>query len=243
MVYHKIDMNNLENKINNKKKTVLITGSSNGIGLATAKYYLDRGFIVYGLDKEENTSINNDDYHHYKIDLLEKDLYPEIDNVSILINNAGVQNSNDDISNNLRTVIYVTEKYALNNEHIESVLFNASASAHTGFEFGEYSASKAGVIGYMKHCSWILAKKYKATCNSISCGGVITDLNKEVMDDEDLWNQIMDVTPLKRWSTSKEVAEWIYFLTVINKSCTGQDILIDNGEKDLNCTFVWPDFN
>jgi 3-oxoacyl-[acyl-carrier protein] reductase len=30
-------------------------------------------------------------------------------------------------------------------------------------------------------------------------------------------------------------------MTVVNKNCTGQDILVDNGEKDLNSTFVWPD--
>jgi 3-oxoacyl-[acyl-carrier protein] reductase len=52
----------------------------------------------------------------------------------------------------------------------------------------------------------------------------------------------MDVTPLKKWVSLEEAAEWVYFLTVINKSCSGQDVLIDNGEKDLNCTFVWPNF-
>ena len=50
----------------------------------------------------------------------------------------------------------------------------------------------------------------------------------------------MEATPLKKWATLEEVCDWIYFLTVINKSASGQDILIDNGEYNLNSTFVWP---
>ena len=94
----------------------------------------------------------------------------------------------------------------------------------------------------MKNCAWRLAKKYKATCNSISLGGVITPLNDNVINDKKLWDDIMKVTPLKKWMSAEEVSEWIYFLTVVNKSMSGQDVLIDNGEKDLNCTFIWPNF-
>ena len=40
-------------------------------------------------------------------------------------------------------------------------------------------------------------------------GGVIRHLNRCVMEDEHLWNQIMELTPLKRWATAKEIAEWM----------------------------------
>ena len=60
------------------------------------------------------------------------------------------------------------------------------------------------------------------------------------MEDEQSWNQIMDATPLKKWATLSEVCDWVYFLLVTNKSMTGQDVLIDNGEYNLNSTFVWP---
>ena len=133
----------------------------------------------------------------------------------------------------------ITKKYVLNNKNLKSVLYNASSSASTGFEFDEYVASKAGLVGYMKHVAALVAP-IGATCNSISLGGVITDLNKPVMEDKDLWNKIMEVTPLKKWMSVEEVSQWVYFLTLINKSMSGQDILIDNGEKDLNNTFVWP---
>ena len=90
----------------------------------------------------------------------------------------------------------------------------------------------------MKNVAIRLAK-YQATANSISLGGVITESNKPVIDDKDSWKKIMDVTPLKKWMKEEEVSEWAYFLLVINKSASGIDILVDNGEANLNSTFVW----
>ena len=50
----------------------------------------------------------------------------------------------------------------------------------------------------------------------------------------------MDVTPMKKWMTPEEAAEWAYFLTVVNRSMTGETLLIDNGEAKLNQFFDWP---
>lgn len=214
---------------------ILISGTSKGIGKVIAEYFLKNGHEVVGIDKLPS-SIQNSNYSHYIADI-SKDELPEISGVEVLINNAGVQNQND-IDVNLKGTIKVTQKYAFQNK-IKSVLFNASASARSGFEFPEYVASKAGVVGYMKNVAVELAK-FKATVNSISLGGVLTDSNKPVIDDKKSWEKIMDATPLKKWMSEEEVAEWVYFLTMINKSMTGQDVLIDNGELNLNSTFVWP---
>ena len=216
---------------------ILITGSSKGIGLNTAKYFLEKGFEVYGIDLLPS-AIEDDHYHHFIGDISNKDSLPELKGLNYIFNNAGLQNCNDDISNNLKGAINVTEKYAFQ-EEIKSVLFNASASAHTGDEFPEYVASKAGIVGYMKNVA-IRLVKYGATANSISLGGVITESNKPVMDDKESWQKIMDATPLKKWMSEEEVSEWVYFLLVMNKSASGIDILIDNGEANLNSKFVWP---
>ena len=216
---------------------VLVTGSSGGIGKAVCQLFLDNGHEVFGLDIRKS-SIEHPAYTHVVADISDGLALPVIENVQILINCAGVQNSDDDIDVNLKGTINVTEKYAFQ-KAIKSVLNIASASAHTGAEFPAYSASKGGLLAYTRNVA-IRLVEYGATCNSISPGGVTSEMNAPVMEDPVLWKQIMDVTPLKKWASVEEIAQWCYFLTVVNRSCTGEDILIDNGETHLNASFVWP---
>lgn len=58
------------------------------------------------------------------------------------------------------------------------------------------------------------------------------------MNDRAKWNDIMSMTPLKKWASAEEAADWIYFVAKVNKSMSGQDIIIDNLEM-LNHRFVW----
>lgn len=215
---------------------ILITGTSQGIGKAIAELFINEGHNVVGIDRLPS-SINSNSYSHHQVDIRDKDKLPELVDINILINNAGTQNE-DDIDINLKALIEITEKYGIQ-ENISSILNIGSASAHTGSEFPEYCASKGGVLAYTKNVAKRVAK-FNATCNSLDPGGVLTPLNACVMEDKELWNQIMDETPLKRWATPEEIAQWAYFLTVVNRFCTGQSILVDGGEA-INHRFIWKD--
>lgn len=213
---------------------ILITGTSSGIGRGIAVKFLDCGHKVIGFDRLPS-SISHDGYTHFETDILKGSL-PKLEPVDILINNAGVQNSGEDIDINLKGTIRITEEYGIQ-ENIKSILFIASASAQTGAEFPEYAASKGGMVAYMKSTALRIAE-FGATSNSLSPGGVLTELNRHVIDDPALWQAVMNETLLPKWATVEEIAEWAYFVTVINRSMTAQDILIDNGEA-AKSNFIW----
>ena len=213
---------------------VLVTGTSSGIGRAIACKFISEGHNVIGMDIKDST-ISNELYTHVKKDICSKDL-PQILDVDILINNAGVQNTQDDIDVNLKGTINITEKYGIQ-PNIRSIVFIASASASTGAEFPEYAASKGGMITYTKNVALRVAK-YNATSNSISAGGVITPLNEHIINDPKLWKDVLNETLLNKWASAEEIADFTYFISINNKSMTGQDLLIDNGEA-LKSNFIW----
>lgn len=213
---------------------VVVTGTSQGIGRAIAELFLSKGHQVVGIDRNPAT-LEGSGYAHIICDV--RDELPELSGVEILVNNAGTQNE-DDIAVNLKALIKVTEKYGFQPD-IKSILNIGSASGHTGSEFPEYCASKGGVIAYTKNVALRVAK-FGATCNSLDPGGVLTPLNDCVVNDSALWAEIMAQTPLKRWATPEEIAQWAYFLTVENRFCTGQSIIVDGGES-INSHFVWPE--
>lgn len=219
---------------------VVVTGAAQGIGRAAALKYLSLGHEVHGVDIKP-AGIEAPMYVHHVADIREREALPDIEGVAILFNNAGVQQGEVDIDTNLAGAINVTEKYIDRNNALRSILFNASASSISGQEFPHYVASKAGLVGYMRNVAIRVAPR-GVTCNAISLGGVLTDSNDTVMTNPALWNAIMDVTPMKKWTTLDEVCEWVAFLTLVNRSMSGQNLLIDNGEMNLNPTFVWPGY-
>ena len=76
-------------------------------------------FLVIGIDRLDS-SIEHANYTHYKCDIRDYDKLPDIKDINILINNAGTQNE-DDININLKALIYITEKYGIQ-DNIKSIL-------------------------------------------------------------------------------------------------------------------------
>lgn len=232
----------MDSKFIERKMKVVITGTSSGIGRAIAELFLERGHFVHGIDILP-ASILHLRYLHHKCSVSEVEDLPEIKDVDIVINNAGTQNDGNrypegfDMQTNFWGAKYVTETYVT--PYTKSVLFIGSVSAHTGDEFAEYVASKGALQSYMKHCA-IKYAPWNCTVNSLDPGGVLTDLNRPVMSDENLWREIMNRTPMRRWASPEEIAEWAYFLTVTNRFATGQSIIVDGGERSAYQTFIWP---
>ena len=214
---------------------IVITGASCGIGYSCAMLFLQKGHEVHGIDKLPAT-IEHPAYRHYIADV--RATMPAIEQVQVLITSAGIQQPEEEVLDvNLMGTVRAIERYALQ-PAIRSVVTIASASATNGAEFPLYAASKGGVVSYTKNLALRLAP-YGAVANSLSPGGVLTASNAPVLDDPVLKQAVMDESLLGKWASADEIAEWAYFLAVINRSMTGQDLVIDNGEM-LKSNFIWP---
>lgn len=213
-------------------RTVLITGASSGIGKATALKFLKEGWCVIGLDIQPK-SINDFCYHHFVCDVSKKEQLPELDSEvmpAVVVNNAGTLSEEDAVAVNLQGYVNVAEKYAFH-KGIKSVCNVASISGHAGIEPPQYVISQGGRLAYTKNLAIRLGNAYRATVNSVSPGAVVTELDSKYLKLKGWKKDVADQSLLKKWSKAEEIAEFIYFVTVVNKSMTGQDLLIDNGES------------
>lgn len=213
---------------------IVISGTASGIGKAIAEKFLMEGHSVFGFDLRDS-AITHARYRHLRQDIRDTAL-PRLPDAEILINNAGTLEETEAISVNLTGTMHFTEHF-LDSGALRSVLFVASASARNGAEFPRYVASKAGIVGYMKNLALSLAQR-GVTCNSISPGGVITESNAHILESSELYSAVRAETLLGKWAEPAEIAELAYFMTVVNRSITGEDILIDNGEM-LKSNFIW----
>ncbi len=213
---------------------VIVTGASGGIGRAISEKFLKEGHRVWGIDRAAPV-LEDPGYRHVLFDIRQKEL-PELPPAEILIHSAGTLEEQDALEINLKATMELTERL-VGSPVLRSVLFIASASARNGAEFPRYVASKAGIVGYMKNLALSLAKR-GITCNSVSPGGVITDSNRHILESEELYRAVKAETLLGKWAEPEEIGDLAYFLTVVNRSITGEDILIDNGEM-LRSNFIW----
>ena len=162
---------------------VLVTGTSADIGRATAELFLERGHEVWGFDVQAAT-LTHPGYAHHMVDVRRPQDFPAGIKPEIIINNAGVQDSCDDLGVNLRGTINVTEFYAFGRRasdgwgtgtsallakpapQVRAVVNVGSASEHTGSEFPEYAASMGGVIAYTRTWPGASPGRVRATAST-----------------------------------------------------------------------------
>lgn len=241
----------------NRKKNILITGSSQGIGLGIAKK-LSTNHNVYisgRLEaKLEKICKENNFSGYITIDLSKENsaesLFNNLNvNIDILINNAGnyiyspVENlKHDDIINSIKLntiaplelikyfVPYMKKQKwgrIINTGSISGVMGEANASL--------YSMTKASLIGMTKALALELAQD-GITVNIINPGWVDTELiNNENLEEDFSKEEIIETIPQRRFVTPDEIASTCEFLISENaKTITGQSINICAG-LSLGC--------
>lgn len=208
---------------------ILITGTASGIGKAAALKFLENGHKVIGFDIIE-TGINNPNYTHHICDVSKPDMLPDITDLEVVVNNAATASERNAIATNLEGYINIAEKYAFQ-EKIKCLINIGSISGRDGLDRPRYSASQGGRIAYTKNLAIRLGKLYKARAICLSFGAVLTGLEPNLYKDPALVQAVANENILKKWITCEEAADWIYFLACVDKCCTAQDILVDNGEE------------
>lgn len=161
--------------------------------------------------------------------------------IDILVNNAGITRDNiimmmkpDDfdavINTNLRST-WLCAKAAVRSmmgKRYGRIINITSVSGIMG-QAGQtnYSASKAGIIGFTKALAREVASR-GITVNAVAPGFVLTDLTKDLP--EELTAQLNTFIPLGRWGEAQDVANAVAFLASDEASyITGHVLNVDGG--------------
>lgn len=235
-------------------KTVLITGSSRGIGKAIALKFAKKEYnvvITYNRSKDIAEKLcakisQKTACMAVKCDLSNsKDIFNmfnqikfKFGGIDILVNNAGVaslkqiQDYNYDeiskiISTDLTGSIYLTAQvapYMISKK--DGRIINISSMWGIDGASCEvvYSSAKAGLIGFTKALAKELGNS-NITVNCIAPGLIDTDMNKN-LDKETIKALIAD-NPMNRIGKTEDIAELTYFLASDKASfITGQVIKV-----------------
>jgi len=163
--------------------------------------------------------------------------------VDILVNNAGItmdalllrmteQQWDTVITVNLKSVFNFTKAVQrIMIKKLGGSIINMSSVVGVGGNAGQanYSASKAGMIGFTKSIAMELGSR-NVRCNAIAPGFIITEMtNKLPGDVKKLWEEKI---PLRRGGTPEEVARVALFLASdLSSYVTGQVIGVCGGMR------------
>ncbi len=239
-----------------RESVVIITGGSDGIGLATARAFLDEGARVAlvsrskaKLEKVKKELKNENRVLIFPADVSNSTMANKVvglitetwGKVDILVNNAGITDNKlllrmdedtwDKLMDvNLKGVFNYSKaviRPMIRQKH--GVIINISSVVGIIGNTGQtaYSASKAGIIAFTKS----LAKEVGSRNIRVVCvapGFVMTKMTENLP--EEIKNDYLSRIALKRFASPEEVARVVLFLASEDASyITGQTIIVDGG--------------
>lgn len=234
-------------------KTALVTGGTGGIGQAICRKLADNGYcvIINYLHAEEKARRLADDINGkaVKFDVSDVDSVNNVlsdiigsdGKIDLLVNNAGIseidlfttiprEKSDSIININLggtlncsRAVLpYMIRRKTGCIVNISSMWGQVGASCEV-----DYSASKAGIIGFTK----AIAKEVAPSgirVNCVSPGFIMTEMNSRFTDEE--LDGIKEEIPLGFFGTPEHVADAVAFLSSESAEyITGQVLAVNGG--------------
>lgn len=236
-------------------KTILVTGSSSGIGQATAIECSKMGarLVITGRNEDRlNETFSQLVGENHQI--ITADLNSENDINSLvescpplngLVNNAGrglskpvnflkLEDFMDVYQTNIFSMALLIKSF-LRKKKLgkgSSIVFTSSISSYmTAAGLSVYASSKSAVCGYMRTCAIELGVK-GIRCNAVLPGMVETKLiNRGTYTDEDKLKDL-NLYPMGRYGMPVDIANGIIFLLSDASSwVTGTELVIDGGRS------------
>lgn len=237
------------------KKVVVITGGTEGIGLAAAKAFAAEGAYVYitGRNAERLATalaeighgaigVRGDVGNPADMDGLYAQIGGEHRRVDVVYANAGVSESAsiDDIRDdhfdrvftiNVKGTIYTVQKALPLMSEGGSIVLTGSGAGSKGFaNLSVYSATKAAIRSFAR--TWTVElKSRKIRVNVVSPGMVLTPAMQTYLqanDGAEAWME--QAIPFGRLAETEEVAKAVLFLASSESSFVGgEELLVDGG--------------
>jgi 3-oxoacyl-[acyl-carrier protein] reductase len=237
-------METLTNDTTLDKKIMVITGTSKGIGLGLAQYFVNKNYIVVGASRSI-PSWEHPEYFHFKVDVTDekmvqswaRDVKRRFKKTDILINNVGLVKSSLQVTLTPLAIfeefikINLSSSFLVSREFSKAMIMqrhgriiNISSIMTQLFEngTGAYTATKSAIESLSK----VMAKElisHNITVNNIAPSMVITDSNRQLGEEWEKW--MLDKQVLKRAVTIEEIANIIeFFSSPLASVITGQTI-------------------
>lgn len=236
-------------------RVALVTGGTRGIGAAISKGLKEAGFNVAanyaGNDEAANKFKSETGVPVYKFDVSDpaacdagvKRIEAEVGPVDVLVNNAGITRDgffhrmnyeqwSAVMRTNLDSMFTVTRPVidGMRNRSFGRIVIISSINGQKG-QMGQtnYSAAKAGVIGFAKALAQENANK-GVTVNVIAPGYIATEMVQAVPE-EVLKTKILPLIPVGRLGEAEEIARTVVFLAGDDAGfITGSTLSINGGQ-------------